>query len=190
MDTAASWAAVIEGKSRIQWLQEGLTNVANRAGNVGIGLWSTSSTVAADGFAQLVSTGPLAATIGGGQRKAVLHQAIDRLTAAGAKRFYAATPAVMGAAAPAATVKTPGRVILVTDGADQTPGLPRATVTANIAAVAAANPHLQLIVIGVGDAAPADALTAMAAAGNGTYTHVDTKDLPAALVAAVAAATG
>ncbi|WP_154674426.1 substrate-binding domain-containing protein [Nakamurella lactea] len=185
VDTAASWAAVIDGKTRIQWLQQGLTDVLGNAGNVGIGLWETSSTAGDAGYAQLVTTGPLTGAVDGGIRKSALQQAIGQLTADGAKRYYAATPAVMTEAATTATATLPGRVVLVTDGADQTPNTPRASVIAAISAIADANPSLRLDVIGVGDAAPGDALGELAAAGNGSYQHVNTADLPAALVAAV-----
>ena len=78
------------------------------------------------------------------------------------------------------------RVVLVTDGVDQTPGVSREQVVAQLTAIQAQGKGVELVILGVGEAAPADALAALAAAGGGTYTPVpQTPGLPAAIVAAV-----
>lgn len=185
VDTAASWAADINGKSRLQWLQAGLTSALAGAGTTGVGLWSTSSQAGDEGYVELVPAGPLTGKVKSGTRQAALTTAISQLSAGGGKRYYASTPAVLTKIAGTATAGVPHRLVLITDGADQTPSTPRAGVVAALQAIVAANPHVKLQVIGVGNAAPAGALGALAAAGAGTYSHANTADLPAAMAAAV-----
>lgn len=183
IDTSSTWETVVSGQSRTSWLQQGLTDVLAHAGGTEIGLWSTSSNDGDDGYRTLVSTGPLTEKLDGGIRSAELTSAIADLDSSGTRRNYRALPKALSEAAVGASTQHPHRVILVTDGPDQTPGYSRAAVMAAITVTAQNNPNVHLEIVGVGEAAPDSALQEIAAAGNGSYTDVvRTPELPASLL--------
>ncbi len=183
IDTSSTWEAVVSGQSRTSWLQQGLTDVLAHAGATEIGLWSTSSNDGDDGCRTLVSTGPLTEELDGGIRSAELTSAIADLDSSGTRRNYRALPKALSEAAVGASAQHPHRVILVTDGPDQTPGYSRAAVIAEITTTAQNNPNVHLEIVGVGEAVPDEALQEIAAAGNGSYTDVaHTPELPATLL--------
>lgn len=183
VDTSSTWETVVSGQSRTSWLQQGLTEVLAHAGSTEIGLWSTSSNDGIDGYRTLVPTGPLTEKLDGGFRSAELTSAIADLDSSGTRRNYRALPKALSEAAVGASSQHPHRVILVTDGPDQTPDYSRAAAIAEITAATQNNPNVHLEIIGVGEAAPDQSLQGIAAAGNGSYTDVArTPELPAALL--------
>lgn len=173
-DTSATWETEVSGQTRTAWLQQALTGAVATTGTSQFGLWSTSSQDQPSGYARLA---PLAA------RSPALDAAIGALGSSGERRYYAAIPAVLQQVSTSATTDSPQRVVLITDGPDQTPSTSRAVVVQAIRDLMAANPSLSLDVVGIGENAPDSALVALAAAGNGTYYDVvSTSDLPATLL--------
>ncbi|MEJ7649827.1 MAG: VWA domain-containing protein [Nakamurella sp.] len=173
-DTSATWETEVSGLTRTAWLQQALTGAVATTGTSRFGLWSASSEDQPSGYARLA---PLAA------RSPALDAGIGALGSSGERRYYAAVPAVLQQVSTAATPSSPQRVVLITDGPDQTPSTSRAAVVQAIREVMAANPSLSLDVVGVGENAPDSALVALAAAGNGTYYDVvSTSNLPATLL--------
>lgn len=155
-------------------MQQALIGAVSTTGTSRFGLWSTSSRDEPAGYARLAR--PAA-------RSSALDSAIGALGASGERRYYAAVPAVLQQVAAAATVGSPQRIVLITDGPDQTPSTSRTAVVRAIRDVVAANPSISLDVVGVGENAPDSALVALAAAGNGTYYDcASTTDLPATLL--------
>lgn len=172
-DTSATWGTEVSGLTRTAWLQQALTGAVATTGTSRFGLWSTSS----DQPSGYVRLAPLAA------RSPALDAAVGALSSSGERRYYAAVPVVLQQVSTAATPGSPQRVVLITDGPDQTPSTSRAAVVQAIRDVMAANPSLSLDVVGVGENAPDSALVALAAAGNGTYYDVvSTSSLPATLL--------
>lgn len=187
IDTASTWSMTVNGKSRTDWLKQALTAVMAKPATGSIGLWSVSSSDGASGYRVLVPTGPLTGAVNGTTRSAALTAAISGLPAAGSRRTYQALPVALTAAAKNSSGAHPQLVILVTDGPDQTPSTPRDAVLGQLRTIATNNPNVHLEVLGVGGAAPDDALRAIAAAGNGGYTDVQhPPDLPAALLSVFA----
>lgn len=186
VDTSSTWGTVVSGRSRTAWLQQALTGAISAAGNVDVGLVSTSSAVGDAGYATLVPAGPLTGDVNGSTRSAALATAIAGLQPVGSRRTYAALPAVVAGAAKTAGPGRPHRVVLITDGPDQTPGMPLDQVLASLKTGSANNPDLHLDILGVGEAAPDAALRTIADAGRGSYTQVRrTPDLPAILTSVV-----
>ena len=186
VDTSSTWGTVVAGRSRTAWLQQALTGTISAAANVDVGLVSTSSAVGDAGYATLVPAGPLTGDVNGSTRSAALATAIAGLQAAGSRRTYAALPSVVAEAAKTAGAGRPHRVVLITDGPDQTPGMPLDQVLASLKTGPANNPDLHLDVLGVGEAAPDAALRTIADAGRGSYTQVRrTPELPAILTSVV-----
>jgi hypothetical protein len=75
---------------------------------------------------------------------------------------------------------------MITDGVDETTGYSREQVIAALTSIHDQGKGVQLIILGVGEAAPDDALSQLAAAGGGTYVDVpQSPDLPDAIAAAV-----
>lgn len=183
VDTASTWATSVSGKTRTQWLKEALAGVLAKAGTSSIGLWTVSSADGATGYTTKVATGPLAGPVNGTTRSAALGTAIAGLTPDGSRRTYQALPAAVAAVAQTSSAAHPQRVILITDGPDQTPNMPRDVVLTQLRTIATNNPNVHLDILGVGGAAPNDALRAIAGASNGSYTDVQqTPDLPATLL--------
>lgn len=181
VDTSATWNTEISGRTRTSWLQEALTRAVAAAGDRPVGLWSMSSADGADGYQPRVETAPLDDV-----RRSALTAAIAQLNPAGDRRYYAVAPAALEQAAQTSSAGSPHRVILITDGTDQTPSTPRAGVVAALAQIAKDNPNVHLDVLGVGEAAPRSALQILADAGNGRYIDVpSTMSLPDLLVRAV-----
>ncbi len=186
VDTSSTWGTVVSGRSRTAWLQQALTGAISAAGNVDVGLVSTSSAVGDAGYATLVPAGPLTGDVNGSTRSAALATAIAGLQPVGSRRTYAALPAVVAEAAKTAGPGRPHRVVLITDGPDQTPGMPLDQVLASLKTGSANNPDLHLDILGVGEAAPDAALRTIADAGRGSYTQVrHTPELPAILTSVV-----
>jgi len=186
VDTSSTWGTVVSGRSRTAWLQQALTGAISAAGNVDVGLVSTSSAVGDAGYATLVPAGPLTGDVNGSTRSAALATAIAGLQPVGSRRTYAALPAVVAEAAKTAGPGRPHRVVLITDGPDQTPGMPLDQVLASLKTGPANNPDLPLDILGVGEAAPDSALRTIADAGRGSYTQVrHTPELPAILTSVV-----
>jgi len=186
VDTSSTWGTVVAGRSRTAWLQQALTGAMSAAGNVDVGLVSTSSAVGDAGYATLVPAGPLTGDVNGSTRSAALATAIAGLQSAGSRRTYAALPAVLAEAAKTAGPGRPHRVVLITDGPDQTPGMPLDQVLASLKTGSANNPDLHLDILGVSEAAPDSALRTIADAGRGSYTQVRrTPELPAILTSVV-----
>ncbi|MBE7162514.1 MAG: VWA domain-containing protein, partial [Williamsia herbipolensis] len=148
VDTSATWDTVVRGRSRISWVQEALTSGADAAGGRRIGLWTTSSVSGTDGYAEVVPLGAVSATTRTG---------IEQLSASGSRRYYAALPQALQSLAEVASADAPQRLVLITDGPDQTTSTPRAGVLAAVRDVVAGN-HVTLDVVGVGENAPDTAL--------------------------------
>lgn len=186
MDTSATWSTLVGGKSRTDWAREGLRAAVAANSSTQLGLWSFSSTDGADGYLAMVDAGPLTAEVRGRPRSQVLAEGIAELGAAGRRTLYAAIPAAVRAAAKTASAQTPHTVIVVTDGPDQTPDTPRSAVIGAVQEAVAGNPHVRLVILGVGDKPVPEALTEIAQAGKGSYVEVRTTDaLPKAITDAV-----
>ncbi len=186
VDTSSTMSTVVDGRSRLDYAQEGLRNAVTTLADGNAGLWSFSSTVADQGWLQLVSTGPVSGQIDGSPRTDRLAAGIQGLAPGGSRTTYAAVVAAYQSASDGAVAGRSNRVVLITDGVDQTPGVSRAQVVAQLTAIHDQGKGVELFILGVGEAAPAGALAALATAGGGTYTAVpQTPELPAAIVAAV-----
>lgn len=186
VDTSSTMGTVVNGRTRIDYAQEGLRQAVTALAGGNAGLWSFSTAVAVPGWLQLVTTAPVLGQNDGTPQADRLTAAIDRLGPGGTRTTYAAVVAAYQSASDGAVSGRSNRVVLITDGVDQTPAVAREQVVAQLTAIQAQGKGVELDILGVGETAPADALTALAAAGGGTYTAVpQTPGLPAAIVAAV-----
>lgn len=170
LDTSSAWDVTVDGRSRMQWLQEAVSGALSSAGNRSVGLWTTSSRDDA-GYAEVVPAGPMNDAVNGTQRSTAIGTAVAELTAGGGNRTYAAVPAALRWLSEHPVDGRPQRVILVTANTDNTPDTSRAQVIAAVQE-AIAGQQIRLDIVGVGENAPDQALTDLAQAGGGSYTDV------------------
>jgi len=185
-DTSATWSTVVDGRSRLDYAQEGLRTAVKEltaAGNAG--LWTSGSNAGPGGYGTPVATARVRDTVAGTPQSTRLDTAINGLVAGGTRTTYLAVVAAYQAASDGAVPGRPNRVVLIADGVDESPGVSRELVVSQLSAIRDQGKGVQLVILGVGESAPDDALTALAQAGGGTYTKVPlTPSLPAAIAAA------
>ncbi len=185
-DTSSTWSTVVEGRSRLDYAQEGLRTAVTELAVGNAGLWTASSSAGTAGYSTPVATAPVRDTIDGKAQSTRLNTAIGGLTAGGTRTTYLAVVAAYQAASDGAVPGRSNRVVLITDGVDQSPGVSRDRVVAQLSAIRDQGKGVALVILGVGETAPDGALTALAEAGGGTYTKVPlTPGLPDAIAAAV-----
>ncbi len=172
LDTSGSMDTVEEGQQRITWMQNAVYGDLAQAPSNWFGAWSFSTQDGPSGYDQMVSTGALTDQVNGATRSAAITSAVKALTPGGDSWTYAAIQAAYTSAVNSAVAGRPNRVIVMTDGADTTPGLSRATLVANIQALAAQNKNVALDVIGLSGDVSADAMNDITKAGGGTYTQL------------------
>jgi hypothetical protein len=181
-DTSATWSTQVDGRTRLLYAQQGLHDAVTALAKGDAGLWSISSSDGGDGFATEVRTAP----VPDGGQSGKLSSAIDGLVAGGSRNSYPAVVAAYQAASDGAVPGRVNRVVMITDGVDETTGYSREQVIAALTSIHDQGKGVQLIILGVGEAAPDDALSQLAAAGGGTYVDVpQSPDLPDAIAAAV-----
>lgn len=174
LDTSGSMNTVDAGRQRITWMQNAVYGTLARNPANWFGAWSFSTQDAPSGYSELVPTGALTDQVNGASRSAAITSAVKALTPGGDSWSYAAIQAAYATAVNSAVAGRANRVIVMTDGLDTTPALSRATVIANISALAAQNKNVSLDVIGLsGDVNPT-AMTEIAQAGGGTFTALNT----------------
>lgn len=192
LDTSAGMDELDGGETLIEWVKQALPEVFDSGLTDRIGLWvySDAEIYPPTGYPELVPAGPLDSEVdvtipdprnpdnpldsGSTQivnltRADALHKVMDAITVTGERWAYGA---IMEAVPQAATEGVDGRdsrVLIITSGADDTPGTLRAQV---LDAVKAEADTVQLDVIGLGTAVPVDAYTDIAAAGGGQYIPV------------------
>ncbi len=172
LDTSGSMRTVVDGQSRLSWMQTAVKTTVQQRTDDQFGLWSFSTSTNTNGYAQLVPVGGLAQPVEGTARVTAMTGAVDQLQPGGNSWTYGAIRAAFSTAAGSAEPGRRTKVVVVTDGADSTPNLSRSTLTATVAAVAAQNPSVELDIIGLSDRVNASAMTQIAAAGRGTYLPV------------------
>jgi hypothetical protein len=185
-DTSATWSTVVDGRSRLDFAQEGLRTAVTELAAGNAGLWTAGSNAGDAGYGTPVATAPVRDTVDGTAQSARLDTAIGGLTAGGTRTTYLAVVAAYQAASDGAVPGRSNRVLLITDGVDQSPGVSRDQVVSQLSAIRDQGKGVQLVILGVGESAPDAALTALAEAGGGPYTSVPlTPGLPEAIAAAV-----
>jgi len=164
---------VDDGQQRITWTQNAVYADLQRDPADWFGAWSFSTDDGPSGYTQMVTTGALTDQVGGNPRSAAITSAVKGLTPGGDSWTYAAIQASYTSAVNSAVADRPNRVIVITDGLDTSPGLSRATLVADISALAAQNKDVGLDVIGLSAEVNTDAMKEVSAAGGGTYTGLD-----------------
>jgi hypothetical protein len=173
LDTSGSMDTVEDGQQRITWMQNAVYGDLAQAPTNWFGAWSFSTEDGPAGYSQLVPTGALTDQVNGATRSAAITSAVKALTPGGDSWTYAAIQAAYTSAVNSAVAGRPNRLIVITDGPDTTPGLSRATLVANISALAAQNKNVALDVIGLSQDVSSDAMTEITKAGGGTYTPLN-----------------
>lgn len=178
VDTSSGMADKDAGAPLINWVKKALPDVIGGAVTDRVGLWAYSDgeIYPPTGFPELVPTGPLTqaitVTLPGAEapvtkpRSRALVDALTGLSPDGDRWAYGALMEALPKAAKAGAAGRENRVILITSGADDTPGTLRRMVLDSVKAVKA---KVRLDVVGLGTAVPVDAYTDIAAAGGGKY---------------------
>ena len=179
LDDSAQMATDDAGQSRTEWLRAAVEAAMRSHPAADMGLWRVTTTTGSAGFVQEVTTGSLSGQVGGTTRTSALTTALDGFTSAGDCWLYGAIRAAYPDAATKAVAGRPNIVIVVTASADATPDLPRNEVVAAVAA--AAGSGVQLAMLGLSDEVNAEAMTEIAAAGNGSYQRVTGQGLQDAI---------
>ncbi len=174
IDTSDGMSAEAGGRTLLDWVKQALVTVTDGALTDRVGLWAYSDAAALppDGYPELVSTGPLTGDVDGTRRSDALRDAISGLTSEGDRWAYGALIQALTKAPAAAVAGRDSRIVLVVSGADETPTTPRRTVIDAVKAARNANDAIRIDIVGLGAALPADAYTAIAAAGGGEYLPV------------------
>ena len=164
---------VEDGQQRITWMQNAVYGDLAQAPTNWFGAWSFSTEDGPSGYSELVPTGALTDQVNGTTRSAAITSAVKGLTPGGDSWTYAAIQAAYTSAVNSAVAGRPNRLIVITDGADSSPGLSRATLIANITALAAQGKNVALDIIGLSTDVNGDAMTEISAAGGGTFTALN-----------------
>ncbi|MET3806977.1 hypothetical protein ABIB25_003997 [Nakamurella sp. UYEF19] len=172
LDTSGSMDTVEGGQQRITWMREATTAALAKNPLDFFGLWSFSTQDGAAGYQKLVPTGALTDQIGGGTRAAVINTSVTGLFPGGNSWTYGTIQAAYTDAVNSAVAGRPNKVIVVTDGADTTPGLTRSALKSTIAALAGQNKNVGLYIIGLSGDVNEAAMTEIAQAGGGNYTSL------------------
>ena len=184
LDTSGSMDTTEANLQRIMWMQAAVNADVQKNPTGQFGLWTFSTDDGSSGYTKVVGIGPLTETVGADTRAATITTAVNSLTPGGDSWTYAAIQAAYSDAVAGAVAGRPNRMIVITDGADTTPSLSRATLLGNIAALAGQNKGVALDIIGLSGDVNGDAMTAIAQAGGGTYTPLNTlADLQPTLLA-------
>ncbi|MBN9611334.1 MAG: substrate-binding domain-containing protein [Actinobacteria bacterium] len=178
VDTSSGMSATDGGSTLMEWVKKALPKIVDGPITNRIGLWlySDGSVYPPSGFPDIVPTGPInekiTTTIPGSTtpvtelRSKALTDAIASLKPDGDRWAYGALMEALPKTAKAGITGRQNRVILITSGADQTPGTLRRMVLDSVGAVKS---KVRLDVIGLGTAVPVAAYTDIAAAGGGEY---------------------
>lgn len=181
IDTSEGMADEDRGASLMSWVKKALPELLDGSVSDRVGLWvySDGGVYPPTGSPELVPVGiitkktTVTSPVDGSTSKTVrstgLNDVIQDLTPDGERWAYGALMEALPKAADAAKKNRDSRALLITSGADQTPGTLRRQV---LDAVRATADSVRLDVVGVGSAVPVDAYTDIAAAGGGEYVPV------------------
>ncbi len=170
LDHSASMSTVEGNQQRLTWVQKAVNaGIGDSAADL-FGLWSFSTGEGTAGYTKVVPLGRLSDAVGGQTRAVAITNAVNGLTPGGDTWTYGTIRAVYGDAISSAVAGRANRVIVLTDGADSTPGLTRAATVATVTALAAQNPSVVLDIIGLSSDVNSAAMTEIAHAGRGTFT--------------------
>src|SRR6185312_6194805 len=97
-DTSATWSTVVDGRSRLDYAQEGLRTAVTELAAGNAGLWTSGSKSGSAGYGTPVATAPVRDTVDGTAQSARLNAAIGGLTPGGARTTYLAVVAAYQAA--------------------------------------------------------------------------------------------
>lgn len=173
LDTSGSMNTVQGGQQRISWMQSAVNSGVQKNPADSVGLWAFSTHEGSSGYAQKVPLGPLTESLGGATRASQLTSTVNGLTTGGNSWTYGAIRAAFTDAVASAVPGRPNRVVVLTDGADTTPGLSRDALKSAIAGLVAQNRGVTLDIIALSNEVNAQALTEIATSGGGTFTEVD-----------------
>jgi hypothetical protein len=161
-------STVTDGAQRMTWVKSAVSTVVQRRPRSSFGVWSFATSTS-----QPIPLGPLDATIDGTPRSSAILTALNNLVPSGNSYTYGAIrTALTSATHSAVSAGTPQRLILLTDGADSTPGLTRDSIKSTVATLVAEHPGLVLDIVGLSSGVNEQALTEIAVAGGGTFTPV------------------
>lgn len=180
-DTSDTMNQVVGGKSRNEWLQLTLRDLATKAPTADLGLWTVSTSDGDLGYKRRVPLGPLNGKIGSDLRSKVWTDTLAALRPSGDSWMYGAVQTGYAEASGQVVAGRSNVVIAVVSGADQTPSLSRSTLISTIRD--AAGKGVILHIIGLSDEVNADAMTQIANAGGGSYQQITADRLPATLLA-------
>ena len=172
LDTSGSMDTVQGNLQRIMWMQAAVNADIQQSPTDLFGLWSFSTDDGSTGYSKLVPVGPLTGQVNGSPRSTALTAAVNALTSGGDSWTYGAIQAAYSDAVGGAVAGRPNRVIVLTDGLDTTPNLPRATLLSTIGALSAQNKGVVLDIVGLSTDVNSAAMTEIARAGGGSFTSV------------------
>lgn len=176
VDTSSGMDTTVDGKTLLEWVVDSLPDIVSGELTDSAGLWiySDAEFFPPAGFSELVTTGLLTdnVTIGDDDdpiettRARAFERSTDLLEPVGERWAYGALIEVLKVAKTTTIDGRESHVILITSGADDTPGTPRQMV---LDALQSAASTVTVDVIGLGDAVPADAYSHIAKDGGGEY---------------------
>jgi len=155
------------GKNRLDWVKEALHGQIGRFGTGSLGLWIFSREIGEQkqAYRQLVRTGPVS------EQRAALDEAVNAIRAASATFLYPSLLAVYDSALANFEQGRTNRVVLVTDGPDDS-DLSYDQFKRELAERRQANPHLPISVIAIGPDPDRAELTELARETGGSFSTV------------------
>lgn len=156
-----------EGRNRLDWVKASLRGQISRFGSGSLGLWEFSRELGQNGqpYRRLVRTGPV------DEQRDDLEQAVDEMEAQSATHLYPSLLAVFDAAADGLQEGRQNRIVLITDGPDDS-DMTYEQFTRELEKRRTATPGLPISVIAIGDEPEREELTALARSTGGSYATV------------------
>lgn len=172
LDTSGSMDTMQGNLQRIMWMQAAVSADIQRSPTDLFGLWSFSTQDGSTGYSKLVPVGALTDQVNGTRRSEALNAAVNGLAPGGDSWTYGAIRAAYSDAVGTAVPGRPNRVVVLTDGPDTTPSLPRATLLTEIGSLSTQNRNVVLDVVGLSTDVDSAAMTQIARTGGGSFTSV------------------
>nr|WP_240945674.1 substrate-binding domain-containing protein [Rhodococcus sp. HNM0569] len=181
LDLSESMATREGGGTRLANVTRALTEqIAAAPDDAAIGLWEFAGRL--DGtrpYRVAVPTAPLAEGRGGTSQRDALDDALAGAAPSTGSHSYATVDAAYRAAAESATPQRPASILLVTDGADDTPNLTRTQLFAALDAAEREDAPVTIDVVVLGDAEQSLAtLRELAERTGGTLTELPSSNTP------------
>jgi Ca-activated chloride channel homolog len=156
-----------KGKNRLDWVKAALSGQIDRFGSGSLGLWTFSRNLGErdEPYRKLVETAPVS------DNRAALKDAVAGMKAASATFLYPSLLTVYGSALEHYQEDRPNRLVLITDGPDDSQ-LTYEQFKRELAKRRAGHPDLPISVIAIGPDSDRDELTELARSTGGTFATV------------------